>query len=202
MGMHYGIVPENIDEIADAFGFSEEVLIAESVRVFVQNHLESLKAERKAIFTKYRVTTIEELAELIQPGEGAADDNPEELQRVGYLADRIRRITALLDDLPETPHSPQLDLDRIRAILKAQQPLLSESYGVKVLGIFGPYATGKPRPYDKVGVLVKLQKPMCFDFFGLQTELSRILGAPVLLATENAAWPGRIERIMSELVAV
>ena len=42
MVTHFGPVPVNIAEMADAFGVSQEVVTTESIRAFVKNHLESL----------------------------------------------------------------------------------------------------------------------------------------------------------------
>jgi predicted nucleotidyltransferase len=192
----------DIAEIAKEFALPEEVLITESVRAFLTEHLRQMEADRQARCAKFGVKTLEEMDGLLRRGEIDEDDILQDFQEVDYLTNRIRRIKVLLEDLPMAPKTPQPTLDQIRQTLKAQMPSLAETYDVKSLGIFGPYATGQARPYDCVGVLVEFHKPPGLAFFGLQRELGETLGVPVHLSTKDGLWPQRAERIMSELVEV
>ena len=192
----------DLSGIAKEFALSEEILITESIRLFLTEHLRLLEADQQARCAKFGVQTLEEMDGLLRRGEVEKDDIRDDLQEVDYLTNRIQRIKALLDDLPMAPKTPQPTLDQIRQILKAQMPSLAETYGVKSLGIFGPYATGQARPYDCVGVLVEFHKTPGLAFFGLERELGETLGVPVHLSTKDGLWPQRAERIMSELVEV
>ncbi len=192
----------DLSDIAKEFALSEEVLITESVRLFLTEQLSLLEADRQARCAKFGVQTLEEMDGLLRRGEVEKDDIRDDLQEVDYLTNRIQRIKALLDDLPMAPKTPQPTLDQIRQTLKSQMPKLAETYDVKSLGIFGPYATGQARPYDCVGVLVEFHKPPGLAFFGLERELGETLGVPVHLSTKDGLWPQRAERIMSELVEV
>jgi predicted nucleotidyltransferase len=203
-------MPANIEDIAYEFGITEEELTTEALRLFLKEHMRQLETELQACYAKAGVDSLQGMEKLLRQGE----INGEDFREVRDLTDRAHRIGMLLEDLlVATKVPPTLNqvrqilktkvpptLNQVRQILKAKTPALAEAYGVKVIGIYGPYAAGKPRPYDHVGLLVELQKPMGLEFFGLERELSRILGAPVRLSTKNVEWPGSAERIMSELV--
>ncbi len=188
-------MPANIEDIAYEFGITEEELTTEALRLFLKEHMRQLETELQACYAKAGVDSLQGMEKLLRQGE----INGEDFREVRDLTDRAHRIGMLLEDLLVATKVPPT-LNQVRQILKAKTPALAETYGVKVIGIYGPYAAGKPRPYDHVGLLVELQKPMGLEFFGLERELSRILGAPVRLSTKNVEWPGSAERIMSELV--
>ncbi len=188
--------------IAQEFGLTEEALAIESLRVFLGEHLRLLEADRQARCAKFGVDNLSDMEKIIRRGEVEQDAILDDFQEVAHLTDRIQRVNAMLEDLPPPPKDPLLTLDEIREILKAEMPALKENYSVKSLGIFGPYATGKARPYDSVGVLVEFYKTPGLAFFGLQRELSEALGVRVDLATKKWLWPNRAKQIMGELVAV
>ena len=200
MATHYGPVPENLDDIADAFGISEEVLVTESIRAFVQSHLVSLEGELKALCAKYGAATVKELGELMRQGGVEGGNASEDYAEFDHLTCRIGQVKSLLEAMPKPPKCPPLTLDKIRDTLKAQLSRLAESYGVEVLGIYGPYATGEARPYDKVGLLVKLHKPLGLEFYGLEIELTQLLGVSVVMSTKDGMWPGHKERMLQELL--
>ena len=203
MATHYGPVPVNIDEIADAFGLSEEVLATESIRAFVQNHVDALDAERVKLCSKYGVSTLKEMAGLIQRGRIKEGDAVSDFDRFDYLTDRIQRMKVLLEGMPEPPQVSQPSLGQILESLQTQLPRLAETYGVEVLGIFGPYATGQARAYDKVEVLVDLHKPMgFFQLFDIERELGDAVGGRVQLTAKRGLGATRSEQILSELVDV
>ena len=205
MATHYGPVPENIDEIADAFGLSEDVLVTEGIRAFVQNHLDSLEAESKTLCAKYGVATFKEMDGIVRRERTKEGDSAADFDQFDYLTERIQRMKVLLEGMPDPPKFPLPTLDQVRETLRARETVLAESYGIKVLGIYGPYAVGKPRPYDRIGLLVELLRPMGFEFFGLDMELSEFLGTPVQVSTPGTpgeAWSHRTQRIMSELVEI
>ena len=203
MATHYGPVPENIDEIADAFGLAEEVLVTEGIRAFVQNHLESLEAESKALYDKYGVTTFKEMDGIVRRERTKEGDSVSDFDQFDYLTERIQRMKVLLESMPDPPKFPLPTLDQVRETLRAQLPRLFKSYGVEVLGIFGPYATGQARAYDKVEVLVELHKPMgFFQLFDIEQELGEVVGRRVQLTARKGLWPTRAEIILNELVDV
>ena len=192
----------NTPYIAQEFGLTEEALAIESLRMFLQEHLRLLEADRQARCAKFGVNNLSDMEQLIR--QGAVDEAAilEDFQEVAHLTDRIQRVAVMLEDLPPPPKDPLPTLGEIRQTLKARMPALKENYSVKSLGIFGPYATGKARPYDSVGVLVEFYKTPGLAFFGLQRELGETLGVRVDLATKKWLWPNRAQEIMGELVIV
>ena len=188
--------------IAQEFGLTEEALAIESLRVFLGEHLRLLEADRQAGCAKFGVESLSDMEQLVR--QGAVDEAAilEDFQEVAHLTHRIQRVNAMIDDLPPPPKDPLLTLDEIRQTLKARLPALKENYSVKSLGIFGPYATGKARPYDRVEVLVEFYKTPGLAFFGLERELGETLGVGVHLATIRGLRPEAAEHVMSELVTV
>ena len=189
-------------EIAQEFGLTEEALMTESVRLYLAEHLRMLEVDRQARCAKFGVNDLEEMDNLLRRGEVEEEAIREDLEEVSHLTYRIQRVKALFEDLPPPPRDPLPTLDEIRQTLKDQLPALKENYSVKSMGIFGPYATGKARPYDSVGVLVEFYETPGLAFFGLEQELGEALGVRVHLATRGGLWPDAAKRIMSELVSV
>lgn len=187
----------NMADIAHEFGLSEEELTAEALRTFLKEHLRQLETKLRSCCAQAGVDSIQGLERLLRQGNiGEAD-----LQAAQALAERAHRLEMLLQDLP-LPANPPPTLEQVREILQTKTLDWAESYGIKILGIYGPYAAGKPRPYDRIGLLVELLKPMGIEFFGLEGELGKILGAPVQVSTRGGLWPDRSEQIMSELVRI
>ena len=190
-------MPENISDIAYEFGLTEEELTTEALRTFLKEHVRHLEKEVEGHYVQAGVDSLQGMERLLGQGEIREED----FQEVSDLAGRAHRIGMLLEELP-VPANPPPTLDQVRKMLHVKAPVLADSYGIKVLGIYGPYAAGKPRPYDRIGLLVELLKPLSIEFFGLEGELSKIFGAPVQVSTQEGLWPERSQRIMSELVEI
>ena len=190
-------MPYNIADIAYEFGLTEEELTTEALRTFLKEHVRQLETEVAAHYALAGVDSLRGMERLLRQG----DIREEVYQEAFDLAGRAHRIGMLLEDLP-APADPPPTLDQVREILQIKAPVLAESHGVRVLGIYGPYATGKPRPYDRIGLLVELLKPLGIKYFGLEREFSKILGAPVQVSDQGGLWPDREQRIMHELVKI
>ena len=190
-------MPDNISDIAYEFGLTEEELTIEALRTFLKEHVRELETEVTARYTRAGVDSLRGMEQLLRQ----RDIREEDYQEVHDLVARADRIGMLLGDLP-MPASPPPTLDQIREILQVKAPVLAESSGIKVLGIYGPYVEGKPRPYDRIGLLVELLRPMGLEFFGLEGKLREILGAPVQVSTHGGLRGTEAERVMSELVTL
>lgn len=188
-------MPENISDIAHEFGLTEEELTTEALRLFLREHVGHLVAEVESQYAQAGADSLPGMEELFRQGE----IREETFREVLDLAGRAHRIRMLLDDLP-VPANPPPTLQEVRAILQLKAPVLAESHGIKVLGVYGPYVAGKPRPYDRIGILVELLKPLGWEFFGLERELSKILRAPVQVSTQGGLKGIEAEKVMSELV--
>lgn len=77
-----------------------------------------------------------------------------------------------------------------------------ESRGVSELSLFGSFARDEAGPDSDVDLLVKLSRPMGFEFFGLQDDLSERLGRPVDLCTEGGLNRYVLRRALREAVHV
>lgn len=70
------------------------------------------------------------------------------------------------------------------AKLKELKPWL-ESQGISRVRLFGSYARDEARPDSDVDLLVEVSKPMGFQYFDIEEELGRRLGAKVSFASEE-----------------
>lgn len=74
----------------------------------------------------------------------------------------------------------------IKQRLTELNPLLSEKFGVKKIGIFGSYALGNQLESSDVDILVELEEPLGWAFFDLKDFLEQKLDRPVDLVTRSA----------------
>ena len=77
-------------------------------------------------------------------------------------------------------------VDEIIKILKTQEELLRERYGVVKIGIFGSFARDEQTEVSDVDILVEFEKPIGLRFFELADYLEEIFGVKVDLFTPNA----------------
>jgi predicted nucleotidyltransferase len=69
------------------------------------------------------------------------------------------------------------------AKLRELRPWL-EAQGIGRVRLFGSYARDEARPDSDIDLIVELTRPMGLDFFRIEDELSRRLGAKVEMSTE------------------
>ncbi len=84
-------------------------------------------------------------------------------------------------------------------------PELQERYGVKFLGVFGSYATGRQRKRSDVDILVEFTEnaPMSlFRFIALELELGKAIGHKVDLVERDTLKPVIGKRILDEVKPV
>ncbi len=94
-------------------------------------------------------------------------------------------------------------ITRVRSILRAELPSLSERYGVASLGLFGSMARGDAHPGSDVDILVRFDHvPGLLRFIELENYLTDLLAARVDLVMVDALKPHIRRRIMAEVVAV
>ncbi len=75
--------------------------------------------------------------------------------------------------------------DEVLAKLRELKPWL-ESQGIGRVRLFGSYARNEPGPDSDIDLIVELTRPMGFDYFRIERELSEKLGAPVEMSTESS----------------
>ena len=69
--------------------------------------------------------------------------------------------------------------------LRAEMPTLRAEYGVTSLAVIGPYAKGDDYEADRLELMVDFQRPPGFKFFGMDRELSDLLGVKVSVVTKS-----------------
>ena len=94
-------------------------------------------------------------------------------------------------------------IDDIKKIIELNRKDLNAQYGVKEIGIFGSYVTGKQRPDSDLDMLVEFDRPIGFvRFMRLENLLSSLSGVKVELVTRNALKPHIGKRILQEVIYV
>ena len=95
------------------------------------------------------------------------------------------------------------NLQEILAALRTEMPRLEQTYHVKSLGVFGPYATGKERPGSVLNMVVEYhQLPSLIGLNRLEHHLSELLGVKVDIGIKGDLKPHIKDSVLSELVTV
>ena len=88
-----------LKKAASQFRLTEDQVLEEGIKAFLQSQLRVLEAERRSIFAKYGVNTLEELDEYLGDRPDQESENLENLQRADYLTDQVFEIRSMLEDL-------------------------------------------------------------------------------------------------------
>lgn len=70
--------------------------------------------------------------------------------------------------------------------LAALKPMLSKEYAVKEIGLFGSYANDSYTEDSDIDILIELEKPIGWKFFGLELYLESVFNKKIDLVTRNA----------------
>lgn len=95
-----------------------------------------------------------------------------------------------------------VDLDGVQQALRALLPDLQERYGVRFIGVFGSYATGRQTKRSDVDLLVEFDGHVpvtLFKFVALEQELGRVIGRKVDLVERGTLKPVIGKRILEEV---
>lgn len=88
----------------------------------------------------------------------------------------------------------------IEFVLRGHRTKLHECYGIKRIGVFGSFATGKAHGKSDVDLLVSFNTPVgLFHFIETGNYLKRILGRRVDLVTSAALKPELRRRVLSQV---
>lgn len=80
---------------------------------------------------------------------------------------------------------------------------LKTTYGIKRVGIFGPYRHGRATNKSDLDILVEFSKaPTIFQFVEIERHLSRDLGVKVDLVTPKALKPLMKKEVLREVIFV
>ena len=94
-------------------------------------------------------------------------------------------------------------LDKFKAILHEQLPVLEKQYHVANLEVFGSYVRHEEKTNSDLDVLVTFNKaPSLLKFIRLENQLSDALGVKVDLVLKDSLKPAIGKRILSEAESV
>lgn len=91
--------------------------------------------------------------------------------------------------------------DELLAKLRELKPWLEEQ-GIVNVRLFGSYARDEAGPDSDVDLLVDIAKPMGWEFFGIESQLTERLGLPVEMGTERSMHRLLRQRVVPEIVHV
>ena len=76
-------------------------------------------------------------------------------------------------------------LQEIVKTLRANMPMLQAEYGVTSLSVIGPYAKGDEYEAGQLDLMIGFEQPPGLKFFGMNRELSDLLGVKVHVVTKS-----------------
>jgi len=85
-------------------------------------------------------------------------------------------------------------------IIRRSMPEMESRYGVKRVGLFGSYVTGRQRKKSDIDILVAFSRDIdLFEFLDLREYLEDRLQTKVDLVMESALKPGIGKRILAQV---
>lgn len=92
------------------------------------------------------------------------------------------------------------ELRDIEFVLRGHWTKLHECYGIKRIGVFGSFASGKAHGKSDIDLLVSFKTPVgLFHFVETGNYLRRVLGRKVDLVTQSALKPELRREILSRV---
>ncbi|MDZ7262259.1 MAG: hypothetical protein ONB05_09180 [candidate division KSB1 bacterium] len=88
-----------IKKVATQFSLSEDELIQQGIKAFLQDQLHLFEIERCKIFARFGVRSLDEFDQLLIEHPDKESDMLEDFQRVDYLTYRIEKITQWIKEL-------------------------------------------------------------------------------------------------------
>jgi hypothetical protein len=85
--------------LAETLDLTEEELIHEGVRSFLEEKLRVLTAEYRARCAALGVSSLDELDEKLRQGVVSEEESLDEFQRLDYLVEQIEHIRSLLEGI-------------------------------------------------------------------------------------------------------
>jgi len=94
-------------------------------------------------------------------------------------------------------------LDEIRTIIKQNQDVLAEKYGVAVVGVFGSFVRGEQKRQSDIDLLVDILHPISLlELVGAEIHLSEVLGLKVDLVPKRDVREELRETVFAEAIAI
>ena len=93
------VTDKTLDVLAKEFSLSRDVLIKESLKVFLERKLREIKTEVFRLKGKYRVSSVKELQELDKKEEIEEKDSWRDYQKLDHLEYKKAEIEKLICEL-------------------------------------------------------------------------------------------------------
>lgn len=88
-----------LQKVAEELDIPPKILRREGIKAFLERELRWVRVEILSLCQKYRVSSWEEMNELIIQGDMEEGKMLEDFQRVDHLTAKVRKIEKLLDKL-------------------------------------------------------------------------------------------------------
>lgn len=88
-----------LKEVASQFSLSEDKLVQEGIKSFLQNQLHLLEVERRQIFRKFGVNSFDELDRYVTEHPDKESDLLEDFERADYLTFRVEEIKKIFKQI-------------------------------------------------------------------------------------------------------
>jgi hypothetical protein len=96
-----------------------------------------------------------------------------------------------------------LTVNEIKEVVRRHNSILTDRYGVSVVGIFGSYVRGEEKAGSDVDLLAEILKPISLlELVGAELYLSEVLKLKVDLVPKRSLRAELKEAILKEAVAV
>jgi len=94
-------------------------------------------------------------------------------------------------------------VEKIRTMIRMNQDVLAQRYGVRVVGLFGSYVRGEQRRRSDIDLLGDILRPVSLlELVGAELYLSEVLGVKVDLIPKRDVREELRETIFRETVAI
>ena len=95
------------------------------------------------------------------------------------------------------------NLEEIQSMIRQHQEVLSERYGVRVVGIFGSFVREEQRRSSDLDLLADIVRPISLiELVGAELYLSEVLGMKVDLVPKRAVREELREKIFKEAISI
>jgi predicted nucleotidyltransferase len=91
--------------------------------------------------------------------------------------------------------------DEVKEILRRELPKLKTEFGVKRIGLFGSFSSGKQKQASDVDLLIEFEKPIGFKFMIMAEYLEKRLGRKVDILTPAGVDSIRIKPIAKSILS-
>ena len=93
------VTDKTLDILAKEFSLSRDLLVKESLKVFLERKLREIKTEVFRLTGKYSISSVEELEELYKKGQIEEKDSWRDYHKLDHLEYKKAEIEKFLDEL-------------------------------------------------------------------------------------------------------